>query len=118
MGYPLTFLTLLVMAMPLLCIFMFGLSSYFLINMSFYLGFGFLLSVMVQLYSLLVLSPTKISARTLPWILLTPFYELAIALMRLYLYVLYVFGTGPVMKYGPNTIKAKPSGTVKINSKL
>jgi cellulose synthase/poly-beta-1,6-N-acetylglucosamine synthase-like glycosyltransferase len=114
LGYPMTFLSLLVMILPIAYVLAFSMSNYLMSDIAIYILFGISLSIAIQLYSLFVLSPTKIKKSTLPWILMFPVYEIMIMSMRIYLYIMYLLSRGPVMKYGPNTVRALPNGTVKI----
>ena len=115
LGYPATILTFLIMGLPLVFTTMFPLPSYFLTDMILYLLFGVSLSLGVYAFVLLVLAPAKIKKSTIPWILLFPIYELMVMVMRLYLYTMYIRGTGPLMKYGPKYMRALPDGTVKFD---
>ena len=110
LGYPLTFLTFLVMGIPIILVLNI-LTQNLLIGMLLYFLFGFSVSLIIQFYSLYILSPSTIKKSTIPWIIVSPVYEFMIMGMRIYLYILYLKGTGPEMKYGPNSIRALPTGS-------
>jgi len=113
LGYPLTLLAFLALIIHSLFFSVYS-DPRFLMKVLLYNIFGLSFIIGTYFYSILLLAPTRLKRSTLPWVVLYPFYEVIVMMMRTYLYVKYLFNDGPVIKFGPRTIHALPSQSVVL----
>jgi len=116
MGYPMTFLVFVALIIPVVFMVLYPAPN-LLRDLSIYTSFGIAFTLGVYLYSIFVLAPKGLKKSTLPWLLLFPLYEMMVMVMRAYLYIAYIRGDGPTMKYGPRTIHALPDRSVAIEDR-
>ncbi len=114
LGYPMTFLVFLALLIPLVLLGLFRAPN-FLRDIALYTTFGMAFTLGVYSYGIFLLAPKGLKKGTVPWLLLFPLYEMMVVIMRAYLYITYLRGNGPIMKYGPRTIHALPDQSVAVD---